>query len=160
MRYAHARAARLGVPVHFMQANAEETDFPDNSFDFVYSSAVLHETSAKALPRILAECRRVLRQGGVMIHLEVPLRAETADSYELIRADYETRFNNEPFWMGAVSAHYAALAKQAGFTESHAGFQDAASGSPQRDKVKGMFGNENKGAHKSWYIASARKPRP
>ena len=159
LRYAHARAARLGVPLHFVQANAERTDFPDNSFDFVYSSAMLHETSAKALPRILAECHRVLRPGGVMVHLEVPFRAESADSYELIRADFESRFNNEPFWMGAVSADYAALATQAGFTEVHAGFQDAAFGPPQRDKVRGLFGNENKGAYKSWYIASGRKPR-
>ena len=89
----------------------------------------------------------------------VGLRAAEADAYSLIRADFETRYNNEPFWMGAVSADYAALAKKAGFTEIHAGFQDAAFGPPQRDKVKGMFGNANNGAYKSWYIASARKPR-
>lgn len=159
LRYAHARAARLGVPLHFVQANAECTDFPDNSFDLVYTSAVLHETSAKALPRIIAECYRVLRPGGVMVHLEVPFRADQADAFDLVRADYETRYNNEPFWIGAVSADYAGLAKQAGFTEIHAGFSDAAFGPPQRDKVKGMFGNENKGGYKSWYIASGRKPR-
>ena len=159
LRYAHARASRLGVPLHFVQANAECTDFPDNSFDLVYSSAMLHETSAKALPRIMAECYRVLRPGGVMVHLEVPFRAETADAYDLVRADFETRFNNEPFWMGAVSADYGAIVKKAGFTDIHAGFSDAAFGPPQRDKVKGMFGNENKGGYKSWYIASARKPR-
>ena len=94
-----------------------------------------------------------------MVHLEVPFRAESADAYDLMRADFETLYNNEPFWMGAVSADYAALVKKAGFSEVRADFSDAAFGAPQRDKVKGMFGASNKGGYKSWYIASARKPR-
>ena len=159
LRYARARAAHLGVPLNFVQGNAEETDFPDNSFDLVYSSALLHETSQKALPRIMAECFRVLKPGGVMVHLEVPFRAEDADAFDLVRADYETRYNNEPFWLGATAADYAALAKKAGFTEIHAGFSDAAMGPPSRDKVKGMYNQPNNGGYKSWYIASARKPR-
>jgi ubiquinone/menaquinone biosynthesis C-methylase UbiE len=159
LRYARARAAHLGVELNFVQGNAEETDFPDNSFDFVYSSAMLHETSNKALPRIMAECFRVLRPGGVMIHLEVPFRADMADAFDLVRADYETRYNNEPFWLGATEADYAVLAKQAGFTDIHAGFSDAAMGPPARDKVQGMFGQPNKGGYKSWYMASGRKPR-
>jgi ubiquinone/menaquinone biosynthesis C-methylase UbiE len=159
LRYARARAAHLGVPLDFVQGNAEQTDFPDDSFDLVYSSAMLHETSHKALPRIMAECFRVLKPGGVMIHLEVPFRAEMADAFDLVRADYETRYNNEPFWLGATEADYAVLAQKAGFTDIHAGFNDAAMGPPARDKVEGMFGQPNKGAYKSWYIASARKPR-
>ena len=158
LKYAHARAARLGVALHFKQASAEDSGYPDNHFDLVFSSAVLHETSAKALPRIMAECFRVLRPGGVMVHLEVPFRAAEADAYSLIRADFETRYNNEPFWMGAVSADYEALAREAGFAEIGAGFQDAAFGPPARG-IRGQFGNENKGGYKSWYIASARKPQ-
>ena len=53
----------------------------------------------------------------------------------------------------------AVLAKKAGFTDIHAGFEDAAMGPPSRDKVKGMWNQPNKGGYKSWYIASARKPR-
>jgi hypothetical protein len=120
---------------------------------------MLHETSNKALPRIMAECFRVLRPGGVMIHLEVPFRADKADAFDLVRADYETRYNNEPFWLGATEADYAALAKKVGFSDIHAGFNDAAMGPPSRGKVQGMFDQPNKGGYKSWYIASARKPR-
>ena len=94
-----ARAACLGVPLNFVQGSAGETDFPDNSFDLVYSSALLHRDQQQALPRIMAECLRA-EAGGVMIHLEVPFRAEMADAFDPIRADYETRYNNEPFWMG------------------------------------------------------------
>ncbi|MCP5328127.1 MAG: methyltransferase domain-containing protein [Steroidobacteraceae bacterium] len=159
LRYARARAAHLGVALDFVQGSAEATGLPEASFDLVYSSAMLHETSHKALPRIMAECYRLLRPGGIMVHLEVPFRAEMADAYDLVRADFETRYNNEPFWMGATEADYVRLAREAGFIDIHAGFQDAALGPPSRDQVKGMFGQPNKGGYKSWYIASARKPR-
>jgi ubiquinone/menaquinone biosynthesis C-methylase UbiE len=158
LQYAHARAAHLGVPLHFRQASAEQTGYPDNHFDLVFTSAVLHETSTKALPQIFAECLRVLRPGGVMVHLEVPFRADSADLFALVRADFETRYNNEAFWMGAVSADMAGLAIRTGFTEVAVGFQDAAFG-PPRAGITGQFGTENKGGYKSWYLCSARKPR-
>lgn len=157
LRYAHARAAGLGVPLHFKQASAEDTGYPDNHFDLVFTSAVLHETSAKALPKIIKECFRVLRPGGVMAHLEVPFRADDADAYALLRADFEARYNNEPFWMGAVSTDFAALATRTGFVDAAAGYQDAAFGPPKRG-VTGGFGKQNQGGYKSWYLVSARKP--
>ncbi len=158
LRYAHARAAHLGAALHFRQADAEQTGYPDEHFDLVFSSAVLHETSAKALPRIMEECYRILRPGGVMAHLEVPLRAEAATPFDLVRADFETRYNNEPFWLGAVSADLAGLATRAGFVDVAAGFQDAAMGPPRRD-VRGGFPTANKGVYRSWYLASGRKPQ-
>jgi ubiquinone/menaquinone biosynthesis C-methylase UbiE len=159
LQYAHARAAHLGVALHFKQASAEDTGYPDNHFDLVFSSAMLHETSTKALPRIFAECLRVLKPGGVVAHLEVPFRAESADLFALVRADFESRYNNEAFWMGAVSADMEGLAKNTGFADVAVGFQDAAFG-PPRPGISGHFGAENKGGYKSWYLCSARKPRP
>lgn len=158
LQYAHARAAHLGVALHFKQASAEDTGYPDNHFDLVFSSAMLHETSSKALPRIFAECLRVLKPGGVMVHLEVPFRAESADLFALVRADFESRYNNEAFWMGAVSADMDGLAKHTGFSDVAVGFQDAAFG-PPKPGIRGHFGTENKGGYKSWYLCSARKPR-
>lgn len=157
LAYAQARSSGLGVALHFKQASAEDTGYPEQHFDLVFTSAVLHETSAKALPRIMRECFRVLRPGGVMVHLEVPFRANEADPYALLRADFETRYNNEPFWMGAVSADLAALAGKCGFADIAAGYQDAAFGPPKRG-ISGSFGQENKGGYKSWYVVSARKP--
>ncbi|MEO8223925.1 MAG: class I SAM-dependent methyltransferase [Gammaproteobacteria bacterium] len=94
LRYAHARARSMGVPVHFSQQNAERTDFDDGSFDVVVSHILLHETSRKALPRILAECCRLLRPGGLMLHLEVP-RGDTP--IEQFMHDWESYNNNESF---------------------------------------------------------------
>src|SRR5688572_26842937 len=44
------------------EANAEELPFPDNTFDLVVSSGVLHHTPDT--PRAIRECWRVLRPGG------------------------------------------------------------------------------------------------
>jgi ubiquinone/menaquinone biosynthesis C-methylase UbiE len=45
--------------------DAEELEFPDDSFDAVYSFGVLHHTSSA--PRAFSEVRRVLRPGGRFI---------------------------------------------------------------------------------------------
>jgi ubiquinone/menaquinone biosynthesis C-methylase UbiE len=154
LRYAHSRAAALGAGVHFAQQNAECTDYPDRSFDLVVSAAMLHETSNKALPRILAECRRLLRPGGVMVHLEVPLRYEHTSTWSRIRGYYEAHFNNEPFWMGAQSADIAGLARAAGLKDVMAGYQDAV---PAADRQRtGGFRPEAGPVHACWYMVSGR----
>lgn len=156
LRYAHARAALLGVPLHFSQQSAEGTDFDAGSFDLIFSSAMLHETSSKAVPRIIAECYRLLAPGGVMVHLEVPIRGDEVTPFDLVRADFETRYNNEPFWLGAVSADLAGIARKAGFADAEMGYQDAAYSAPQPQQ-RFAFGGANKGVYRSWFVASARK---
>lgn len=116
LRYAHARARHLGVPVHFSQQNAESTAFADESFDLVISHIMLHETSKSALNRILRECRRLLRPGGVMLHLEVP-RGRTV--LEQFLYNWESWNNNETFGQFMTEADLAQLTCQAGF-ESNA----------------------------------------
>jgi len=97
LRYGHARAESMKVPVHFSQQNAEKTNFADGSFDLVISTIIFHETSRTALPRILAETRRLLKPGGLMVHLEVDQFA-SLDLWRQIIFDAETYNNNEPFW--------------------------------------------------------------
>ena len=53
LRYAHARAESLGLPVHFSQRNAEETGFPDGHFDLIVSHNMFHEVSRGSGKRIL-----------------------------------------------------------------------------------------------------------
>jgi len=55
-------AKRRGVSIDFRLGNAEGLDFPDASFDAVYSFGVLHHTPD--IERSVAEVRRVLRVGG------------------------------------------------------------------------------------------------
>lgn len=106
VRYAHARAEAFGRRVQFSQQNAEHTNFDDGSFDLVVSHVMLHETSRRAMINIMNESWRLLRPGGVMVHLEVPHRIEGHDPYEDFIRDWDTYNNAEPFWgvMNSVDA--------------------------------------------------------
>ena len=98
LRYGHARARALGIDdVEFRQENAVSTSLPDASCDLVFTTMVLHETSAEALPRILAEAQRLLRPGGLTIHLEQPPYRKFPPFEQFMR-DWDGRWNNEPFW--------------------------------------------------------------
>lgn len=114
LRYAHARAESLGVAAHFVQANAEAAPFPDGSFDLVTSTIMLHETSTRALPAILAECRRLLRPGGVMLHIDQP-RFDDDDPWATYLQENETHYNNEPFWRAYRRLDLGAVAHGAGW---------------------------------------------
>ena len=119
VRYAHARAEALGKPAHYSQQNAEFTDFEDDSFDLISSSVLLHETSAKALRNIIAECHRLLRSGGVMAHCEVPEADKYwPDPYDRFQRDWTTHFNAEPFRTAVRETDMAALAVETGFSAS------------------------------------------
>ena len=153
LRYAHARAEHLGAAVHFSQQSATSTDFDDSSFDLVYSCALLHETSPEAVPEILAESRRLLRPGGVAVHLEVPLIHTNDKLWTELADELEAQYNNEPNWRGALSLDYAGLMRAAGFSDVATGYQATAfnaHGGPHR------FGPDSEGVFRSWFVASGR----
>jgi SAM-dependent methyltransferase len=112
LRYAHARAQALGVPVHFSQQNAESTDFETGSFDLVVSHIMLHETSRSAMVRIMKECHRLLRPGGLMLHLEIP-RGKTV--MEKFMHNWESYNNNETFCRYMTDIDLKAEAVKGGF---------------------------------------------
>ncbi len=112
LRYAHARARDYGVPVHYSQQNAERTNFDDSSFDLIVSHIMLHETSLPALKNILAETHRLLRPGGLMLHLDVPRGSEP---FEQFMMQWESFNNNETFSAFMTVANLPALAAAAGF---------------------------------------------
>jgi ubiquinone/menaquinone biosynthesis C-methylase UbiE len=114
LRYAHARAEALGVPVRFVQSNAELTEFEPASFDLIVSCLLLHETSAAALPRIFAECKRLLSPGGVMAHLDVP-QVIGLEPLQAFLTSWEEENNNENFAHLIREYDLPALARSAGF---------------------------------------------
>jgi SAM-dependent methyltransferase len=114
LRYGHLRAESMGKAVHFSQQNAENTDFADESFDLVISNILFHETSRSALPRILAETRRLLKPGGLMVHLEVD-QFSALDLWRQIVFDAETYNNNEPFWSTYRDMDLEKVAESAGW---------------------------------------------
>ena len=115
LRYGHMRAEAMGRGIHFSQQNAEHTRFADASFDLIVSHIMFHETSAKAIAPILAECRRLLAPGGVMLHLDLPPPSLLPDIYTKIIFDGDAHYNNEPFWMRMHDIDWAESMAAAGF---------------------------------------------
>jgi len=121
LRYAHARAEGLGRGVHFRQASAEGTDYPDAHFDLIVSHILLHETSRKALPNILRETRRLLAPGGIAVHAEVPGFFKYREHpVEHIGPDWEAHYNDEPFMPRLFEMDLVAEAEKAGFAKGKA----------------------------------------
>lgn len=155
LRYAHARAEHLGARVHFIQADAEHAPFEDESFDFVFSCVLLHETSNAICRGVIAECHRLLKPGGVMIHCEVPGRLNEIGAWSQMQGDFEALYNNEPFWRGMQNLDFTEICRSAGFADPAIGYQ-LSNSSPSRD-AKGGFSDTSSGPFRSWLMVSARK---
>lgn len=124
VRYAHARAAGMGLEINFAQMNGEETTFPDGHFDLIVSHILLHETSHKAMPRIIKECHRILAPGGYMIHADLP-PFDGMDAFTQFILDNETWYNNEPFWGAMREMDQIQLCVDAGFSRDATRFDTA-----------------------------------
>ncbi len=99
IRYAHARAVALGIDnVQFMQMDAQFNDFDTASFDWVQTTMFLHETSNKAMFGIIKEIYRLLRNGGLTLHIEQPQYTPDMSLFEQFMRDWDAFHNNEPFW--------------------------------------------------------------
>lgn len=101
LRYALARAKSLGVNnIRCIQADAEDLRavFADGSFDWVQTTMFLHELSTRALRNIFAETHRLLRSGGIVLHVEQPQYAPDMPLFEQAMRDWDAFYNNEPFW--------------------------------------------------------------
>jgi SAM-dependent methyltransferase len=117
LRYGHARARAMGVSnIRFVQANAEDLSrWPDGHFDWVQTTMFLHETSGRALPRIIAEGARVLAPEGLMLHLEQPAYTDAMPLFEQFLRDWDAFNNNEPFWSAMHALDIPAILEAVGF---------------------------------------------
>ncbi|MEM5518292.1 class I SAM-dependent methyltransferase [Henriciella sp. AS95] len=100
LRYGLARAKSLGVDnIRFVQASGEDLSrYPDASFDWIQTTMFLHELSSSSMRNILKETRRLLRPGGVVLHVEQPQYSEDMPIFEQTLRDWDAFYNNEPFW--------------------------------------------------------------
>jgi ubiquinone/menaquinone biosynthesis C-methylase UbiE len=94
-----------------MPADFHRLDFPDNHFNFVVCSAVLHH--AVSMVRVLREARRVLKPGGRLVAIREPvwplmkLKSRSKTQTKLVNAGV-----NEHFY---TLAEYREFFAQAGF---------------------------------------------
>ncbi len=118
LRYGHARAQSLGATnLRFVQMSGEALDFPDDYFDWVQTTMFLHELSGTALPRVIAEGVRVLKPGGLMLHLEQPQYSDDMPLYEQFIRDWDAFNNNEPFWSAMHGLDLKQVMRRAGLPE-------------------------------------------
>ena len=156
LRYGHARALGMGVRnIVFRQGNAERLSDADGSFDFIYTTMFLHETSYSALRAILRETARLLAPGGVHIHLEQP-PYRGMDPFEQFLRDWDCYYNNEPFWTTLHDTHLPDLLPQLGFgadrifeTEIHAIVDD--------EMPKVAVEREDYGRGGMWYAVGSER---
>ena len=116
LRYGSARANAQGRAVHFKQMNATALDYPDASFDVVYSSMFLHELPVKDIRGYLAEAFRVLKPGGLLWNMELPPNSAMGP-YESFYLDWDSYYNSEPFYKGFRDQDYRELVRTAGFAD-------------------------------------------
>ena len=160
LRYGLARAKSMGVEnVRFVQADASDLSrYPDASFDWVQTTMFLHELSTASMRAIFRESYRVLKPGGIVLHVEQPQYAPEMPLFEQAMRDWDAFYNNEPFWSTMHELDIDGFMVDAGFDRSkliHGGvtavvdkdvFPDAADDD-----------GEDYGRKAAWHVIGARK---
>lgn len=118
LRYAHARAEKLGHAVHFAQQNGEKTTYANGFFDLIVSHNLFHESPLAASRAILREAKRLLAPGGLLVNLDVPAQNADRDLFQQFLGDWQTLYNAEPCWRAYAGMDLKAELKDAGFAES------------------------------------------
>jgi SAM-dependent methyltransferase len=117
LRYGLARAKSLGVEnVSFVQADGTNLSrYGDSSFDWVQTTMFLHELNRGSMRAIFSECFRLLRPGGIMLHVEQPQYGPEMPLFEQAMRDWDSFYNNEPFWSTMHGIDLDALMEEVGF---------------------------------------------
>ncbi len=159
-RYALARAKSLGIDnVRVVQADATDLRrFEDASFDWVQSTMFLHELSGPAMRAIFRESFRLLRPGGIMLHVEQPQYAPEMPLFEQAMRDWDAFYNNEPFWSTMHGLDLDGLVVEAGFSREnllHGGVTAVVDKSVFPDAAEAE--GEDFGRKAAWHILGARR---
>ncbi len=160
LRYGLARAKSLGVEnVSFVQADgADLSRFEDASFDWVQTTMFLHELSRGSMRKIFQESFRLLRPGGVMLHVEQPQYAPEMPLFEQAMRDWDSYNNNEPFWSTMHGIDLDALMAQVGFAPERF-IHGGVTGVVDKDVFPDAADDdtEDYGRKAAWHLVGARR---
>ncbi|MEM9878845.1 MAG: class I SAM-dependent methyltransferase [Pseudomonadota bacterium] len=119
LRFAHMWAEEQGTPVHYREANAADTGYPDDHFDVVMSHILFHETGPKILPAIMPEVERILAPGGVFINGDVPYQPAQIPLHRQALNSWQVQHNGEFFWNGFADTDVSSAMATAGFASDN-----------------------------------------
>lgn len=113
LRLAAQRAAEMQAQnVNFRQADAVQTGLEEGTSDIVTSTMVLHEMPPSHIRGVFAESYRLLKPGGLSIHLDFLVRDDPFK--EFVHYGHSRR-NNEPFMVPLNKMDIEKAHKDAGF---------------------------------------------
>jgi ubiquinone/menaquinone biosynthesis C-methylase UbiE len=118
LRYGLARAKSMGVEnVRFIQADVTDLSkvIEDESIDLVMSAMFLHEISFPSMQAIFKENNRVLKKGGMVIHLEQGGFNSEVSIEDQVMRDWMAFYNAEPFESTLRDIDVYAYYEKAGF---------------------------------------------
>lgn len=115
VRFAHAYAESSGLAVNFAERDAADTGHEDGTFDLIVSIIMFHETTKAQVRDIMRECWRLVKQGGLVLHLDVPYQPHRMPLVKQVTNHWQVRHNGEPFWTGFSSLDMREEAIAAGF---------------------------------------------
>ncbi|MEE4211819.1 MAG: class I SAM-dependent methyltransferase [Parvularcula sp.] len=161
LRYGLARAKTLGIEnVRFIQGDVSDLSrFEDESFDWIQSTMFLHETSYKLMPKIFKETQRLLRPGGIVLHVEQPQYTDSMPLFEQAMRDWDAFYNNEPFWTKMHEVDLDAWMERAGFDRTsliHGGVAAVVDPEVFPEAAKDQK-QEDYGRKATWHVIGARK---
>lgn len=99
--------------VSYRQADILDSGLPDESFDLVTSTQLLHELPVAEIHRALAESFRLLKPGGFVMHLDF----RTRNPFEAFLMHGHAKRNNEAFMEDFDRMDVGAAFKEAGFVD-------------------------------------------
>jgi ubiquinone/menaquinone biosynthesis C-methylase UbiE len=141
LRYAHARAEAMEKPVHYHQRDAAEIGFEDESFDLVMSHNSMHEFPQSTTEAMMRESFRLLKPGGVTMHMDVNIRFDEYSPWMQFHRGWDQINNNEPYWRVYATNNPSDMMREAGF--------------PEESVWQGKFRQLDKSIQ--WFISTARK---
>ena len=124
VRYAHYRAAKMGLEVNFRHGLVEENGFPDNHFCMVTEHLMFHEVAVENHEKIVKEIFRVLRPGGTFSHHDLvsegnPKQKPSHTVTGKAQLWETTRHNNyEPHYLKYSGSDFPELLRKTGFVVS------------------------------------------